>query len=145
MSELTYLVDLTPAECAALLASSVLGRVGVVVNGRPEIFPVCHVYDLDTQTVVFPTNSRTKLDAALDWPFVAFEVDGISDDGRSGWSVSVVGHAETIDDPDEIARLSGDRHVVWSAGDTPEWLRIVPSKVSGRRISVPAPLVITLT
>ena len=112
---LTYVIEIPPDECARLLASSSLGRLGVVVAGRPEIFPVNHVYDRASGCIVFPTNDRTKLHAALDWPWVAFEVDGVDDGGASGWSVLVVGRAEEITDPEEIARLTGQRDVLWRA------------------------------
>ena len=109
MSVMTVLVDIDPLECADLLAASTFGRLGVIVEGRPEIFPVNHVYDRQTGCVAFPTNARTKLHAALDWPWVAFEVDGVQPDGRGGWSVLVVGSAEVITDPEDIARLAADR------------------------------------
>jgi hypothetical protein len=134
MTALTYLVDIGPDGCADLLASSTLGRLGVFVDGRPEIFPVNHVYDRPSDAVVFPTNSRTKLRAALNWPWVAFEVDGVDSDDGSGWSVLVVGRAEEITDPDVIARVSSQRHIPWAAGEFARWIRIVPTKVTGRRI-----------
>ena len=134
MSVTTFLVDIDPDSCADLLASSTLGRLGVIVDGRPEIFPVNHVYDRQSGCVVFPTNARTKLRAALDWPWVAFEVDGIEPDGGGGWSVLVVGRAEDITELGEVPRIAQERHVLWRAGDTVRWIRIVPSKVTGRRI-----------
>jgi nitroimidazol reductase NimA-like FMN-containing flavoprotein (pyridoxamine 5'-phosphate oxidase superfamily) len=134
MSVMTYLVDIDPDSCADLLASSTLGRLGVIVDGRPEIFPVNHVYDRQTGCVAFPSNVRTKLHAALDWPWVAFEVDGLHTDGGGGWSVLVVGRAETITDPKEVARLAQERHVLWRADDAVTWIRIVPAKMTGRRI-----------
>jgi uncharacterized protein len=130
----TYVVDMHPNDCAQLLASSSLGRLGVIVAGRPEIFPVNHVYDHDKGCVAFPTNDGTKLRAALDWPWVAYEVDGVAADGEAGWSVLVVGRAEEITDEAEIARLEGRRRVTWRAGAGVTWLRIVPAKMSGRRI-----------
>jgi hypothetical protein len=40
-----------------------------------------------------------------------------------------------VTDPEEIARVSARRHVLWRSGETVRWVRIVPSKVTGRRIS----------
>lgn len=139
MTVQTWLINIAPEDCADLLATSALGRLGVVVDGRPEIFPVNHVYDRASGCVVFPTNARTKLHSALNWPWVAYEVDGVEPDGDSGWSVMVVGRAEEITDPDEIARAARDRHVLWRPGDTAHWVRIVPSKVTGRRIRAVVP------
>jgi nitroimidazol reductase NimA-like FMN-containing flavoprotein (pyridoxamine 5'-phosphate oxidase superfamily) len=134
MSATTYLIDIPAEECASLLAGATLGRLGVVVDGRPEIYPVNHVYDHERGCVAFPTNPRTKLHAALTWPSVAFEVDGIRPDGGGGWSVLVVGHAEEISDAEEIDRLAAQRTVLWRAGATVHWVRIVPTSVTGRRI-----------
>jgi nitroimidazol reductase NimA-like FMN-containing flavoprotein (pyridoxamine 5'-phosphate oxidase superfamily) len=131
---LTYVIEMSQECCADLLATTAVGRLGVIVNGHPEIFPVNHVYDRDHGTVAFPTNVGTKLRAALDWPSVAFEVDGLSRDGEEGWSVLVVGRAEEVSDPDEVARLAGERKVTWGGADGVTWLRIVPAKVTGRTI-----------
>jgi nitroimidazol reductase NimA-like FMN-containing flavoprotein (pyridoxamine 5'-phosphate oxidase superfamily) len=131
----TWLADMTHEECLARLASTPLGRLGVVVGARPEIFPVNHVLDPETGNVMFPSNSRTKLAAALEWPWVAFEVDGIDADGGYGWSVMVVGHAELVEDPFVISRAVELRYVVWAIGPHSHWVQIVPSKITGRRIS----------
>lgn len=135
MTARTWLIDISPEQCAELLASSTLGRLGVVVDGRPEIFPVNHVYDRERGCVAFPTNTRTKLHGALDWPFVAYEIDGVEPEGEGAWSVLVVGRAEEITNLDEIARLAAQRHVMWRSGGQALWLRVVPDQVTGRRIS----------
>lgn len=137
MTIATWITDISEAECEQLLAESSLGRLGVVVDGRPEIFPVNHVFDPESHCVAFPTNAKTKLHAALNWPFVAFEIDAMDPSDPSGWSVLVVGHAEEITGEDEIARLSVQRRAVWRAGDRLHWIRIVAAKVSGRRILGP--------
>ncbi|HVM54135.1 MAG TPA: pyridoxamine 5'-phosphate oxidase family protein [Acidimicrobiales bacterium] len=133
MTTQTWLLSISAEECADLLATSELGRIAVILDGRPEIFPVNHVYDRESGTVAFPTNARTKLHGAIDWPFVAYEIDGVEADG--GWSVALVGRAEQVTDPALIARLSRERHVLWHPGEPVCWIRIVPSKVTGRRIS----------
>lgn len=135
MEARTWLIDIAEAECAQLLSSTTLGRFAVVVDGRPEIFPVNHVYDRDSGCVAFPTNARTKLHGALAWPWVAYEVDGVTPDGASGWSVLVVGRAEEVTDPDDIDRLAQQRQALWRSSSTTHWLRIVASKVTGRRIT----------
>jgi nitroimidazol reductase NimA-like FMN-containing flavoprotein (pyridoxamine 5'-phosphate oxidase superfamily) len=135
----TWVVHLSRDECLDLLAASTLGRLGVIVKGRPEIFPINHVYDAGSGTVVFPTRRGTKLEAALDWPTVAFEIDGVSPDGESGWSVLVVGHAEEVTDPDQTAAVAAARTARWAAGTSTRWLRIVPSSITGRRISAADP------
>lgn len=135
----TWLQELTEDECVALVDAAILGRIGVFVDGRPEIFPVNHVFDAVTGSVAFPSNTRTKLWGALHWPWTSFEVDGVDADGSSGWSVLVVGRAEEIGDVDEIRRLAARRRVLWAVGPTTRWLRIVPARISGRRISAVRP------
>jgi nitroimidazol reductase NimA-like FMN-containing flavoprotein (pyridoxamine 5'-phosphate oxidase superfamily) len=130
----TYIIDVDAEECADLLGAATIGRLGVVVDGHPEIYPVNHVYDRESGCVMFPTNARTKLHAALNGTAVAFEVDGISPDCDRGWSVLLVGHAEEITDPDTIAQAAQLRTVLWRSDDHVHWIRIVPSKVTGRRI-----------
>lgn len=128
------LVDLDADQCADLLASAPLGRLAVIVDGRPEIFPVNHVFDRDSGCILFPSNAGTKVHAALSTLWVAFEADGVSDDGSRGWSVLMVGHAETADQPEAPGTVLSDRDRLWRAGSAECWIRIVPSKVTGRRI-----------
>jgi nitroimidazol reductase NimA-like FMN-containing flavoprotein (pyridoxamine 5'-phosphate oxidase superfamily) len=130
----TLLVSIGPKRCAELLATAQLGRLGVIVEGRPEIFPVNHVYDRESGAITFPVHEGTKMSGALEWPWVAFEVDGIDTETNTGWSVAVVGAAEEVVDEDTLARLSGERRVLWGEGAGARWLRIVPSKVTGREI-----------
>ena len=130
----TWLDQLPTAECVSLLEDALIGRVGVFVDGRPEIFPVNHVFDEATGTIVFPSNVGTKLWGALHWPWTSFEVDGIDFDGRSGWSVLVVGRAEEITDPEVVRRVLLHRRVLWAVGPETHWVRIVPARISGRRI-----------
>lgn len=134
MTVQTFLIGISPEECADLLAATTLGRLGVIIDGRPEIFPINHVYDRESGSIVYPTRAGTKLHGALDWPWVAFEVDGTEPEDAGGWSVAVVGAAEEITDPEEIARFTRQRHVLWAAGRAAHWIRIVPTKVTGRRI-----------
>jgi nitroimidazol reductase NimA-like FMN-containing flavoprotein (pyridoxamine 5'-phosphate oxidase superfamily) len=134
MSPQTWLLYLTDEGCARLLATSTMGRLAVIVDGHPEIFPVNHVLDDLSGCVVFPTTAGTKLHAALDWPSVAFEVDGVEAAGAEGWSVLVIGRAEEITDAGEMAGVAARREVLWAAGEAARWIRIVPTKVTGRRI-----------
>jgi len=130
----TLLVDIDPRTCMELIESAPVGRLAVIVEGHPEIYPVSHVLDRSTGAVAFPTRAGTKLHAALTWPTVAFEVDGIEPDGAAGWSVLVLGHAELVDEAD-VAELAAARAARWTTGIGARWVRIVPSTISGRRIT----------
>lgn len=123
---------LEEAECWDRLASKQVGRLAVVVGGRPLIFPVN--YTVAAKQVVVHTNPGTKLEAALRGP-VAFEADEIHEDQRWGWSVVVQGESEEITDYDEsavraLALLPLDPY----AGEKSRVMRIVPSHVSGREV-----------
>jgi len=134
----TWLVELPRERCQALLGTSELGRLGVVSDGRPEVYPICHVY-LDG-VIAFPTNVGTKMHSALTWPFVAFEVDGIDEDGLTGWSVMVRGKAEEVEDPLAIERYAAARQVPWRTTPSLRWVRIIPMEISGRQIFAVRPL-----
>ena len=130
----TWLEDIPADECADLLESSWLGRFGVIVDGHPEIFPVNHVYERTTGSVLFPTTPGTKLRNALDSASVAFEADGVLPDGLVGWSVLMIGPAEEVTDREIIATATSLRRAIWAQSERSRWLRIRPLKVTGRRI-----------
>ena len=72
---------LSTKECWELLRDSVVGRLAVTVDGRPDIFPVNPV--VDHGSIVFRTSAGTKL-AATKGHEVAFEVDGYDVGDREG-------------------------------------------------------------
>ncbi len=131
----TWMQHLTPAECWALLAEAPIGRVGVLVDSAPEIYPVN--YAVDGETVVFRTDPGTKLRALDRSPSVCFEVDGVDLDERAGWSVLVKGRATTLTMPADLATAAELPLRFWGAGDKFHWIRIVPVEVTGRRIVRP--------
>jgi nitroimidazol reductase NimA-like FMN-containing flavoprotein (pyridoxamine 5'-phosphate oxidase superfamily) len=120
-------------ECLRLLAAHDVGRLAVVDAGRPVIFPVNYV--LDGETVVFRTDSGTKLEASRRAP-VAFEIDELDPDRHEGWSVVVLGYAEEISvfDPPRVRRLQWLPLHPWAGGEKAHWVRIVPVTISGRQI-----------
>ena len=122
-----WVEHLPPGECWRLLASSPVGRVGVLVDSAPEIYPVNHV--AVGETIVFRTDPGAKLRGLVRSPAVCFEVDAVDLVARTGWSVLVKGRAEEIDAPSEGGGVD-----VWTLGDKAYWVRIVPAEVTGRRI-----------
>ena len=117
-----------------LLADEHVGRLAVVVGGRPEIFPINYV--LDGDAVVFRTSSGTKL-AGTTQGEVAFEVDMTHGPSGSGWSVVVHGVAQEVTDldrPDLRERLHSLPLGVWAGGDRPHLMRIAPTEITGRRV-----------
>lgn len=127
------LEELTRSECFGLLAGGNLGRVAVVDDLGPVIFPVNFV--LDRHTVVFRTEPGTKLDAAGRGSRVCFEADGTDVAGRTGWSVIVRGEITEVTDPAELARLRALPLRVQAPGIRDRYLRILPALLTGRRIA----------
>jgi len=122
---------LDPDECLRLVRSSALGRLAVVVDGVPLVFPVN--FALDDTTVVVRTDEGTKLFGALHG-LVGFECDAIERLSHTGWSVIITGHAEQIREPADVARLDRLPLGPWCPGPKPVWMRIRPQTITGRRI-----------
>jgi len=127
--------ELTKSECFELLAGERLGRVAVVDDRGPVVFPVNFV--LDRHMVVFRTDEGTKLDAACRGSQVAFEIDGTDVAARSGWSVLVRGEAIEVIDQAELARLRKLPLDPWAPGPKAHHVRILPAVLTGRRIWAP--------
>ncbi len=124
--------ELTRSECFELLANEHLGRVAVVDDLGPVVFPVNFV--LDRHTVVFRTEAGTKLHAARRGSRVCFEVDGTDAAARTGWSVIVRGEVIEVTDRAELARLRELPLQVWAPGARNRYVRILPAALTGRRI-----------
>jgi hypothetical protein len=127
----TGLEELDRDECYRLLADAPLGRLAVIVGGGPLVFPVN--FTLDGDAVVLRTDSGTKLHGARNGP-VAFECDGIDLEYHTGWSVLLLGDAEEVSSPTDIARLERLPLGPWCAGPKPIWLRVRARSIAGRRI-----------
>jgi uncharacterized protein len=117
--------------CVGFLRRSSLGRIAVVADGRPLIFPVN--FTLDGEAIVFRTDGGTKLHAARD-SHVAFECDGVDSVYHTGWSVLATGIAEEVVNDAEIARLGRLPLGPWCPGPKATWVRIRPTMLTGRRI-----------
>jgi nitroimidazol reductase NimA-like FMN-containing flavoprotein (pyridoxamine 5'-phosphate oxidase superfamily) len=126
---------LTRAECLSLLRANSFGRVALVVDGRPLVFPVN--YGMEGDIVVFRTGAGTKLRWA---PMrrVAFEVDEIDRDRGLAWSVLVQGVAQ------DVARAAGGRGRALRSvtvepaapGQRDHRLAIDTREISGRRFAL---------
>lgn len=138
IDERTGLEILGRAECLELLAAHEIGRLAVVVAGRPLIFPI-H-YALDHDSVVFRTDEGLKLFALLHQAEVAFEIDGVDEANGLAWSVIVVGTSATVVNPAEVDELARAHQLgVWTPTAKPVWVRIRTGAVSGRRTAPPSP------
>ena len=127
--------ELTRSECFALLAAGQLGRLAVVDDHGPVVFPVNYV--LDRHTVVFRTEEGTKLHAACRGSRACFEVDGADAAARTGWSVVVRGEVTEVTDRAELARLRELPLQAWAAGERNRYVRMLPAILTGRLIAAP--------
>jgi nitroimidazol reductase NimA-like FMN-containing flavoprotein (pyridoxamine 5'-phosphate oxidase superfamily) len=125
--------ELTKSECFELLANEHLGRVAVVDDRGPVVFPVNFV--LDRHTVVFRTEEGTKLHAASRGSRVCFEVDRADAAAQTGWSVIVRGEVIEVTDRAELARLRELPLHTWVPGARDRYVRILPAVLTGRRIA----------
>jgi nitroimidazol reductase NimA-like FMN-containing flavoprotein (pyridoxamine 5'-phosphate oxidase superfamily) len=131
----TWLEVLTPAQSWELAGSAQIGRVAVLVDGRPEIYPVNFV--VDDGSVVFRTDPGSKLRGLLMQPDTSFEVDGFDHGGPNGWSVLVKGRAEEVKGGPEAAHLATLPLHHWAHGEKSHWIRIKPGEITGRRLYRP--------
>jgi uncharacterized protein len=120
-------------QCLRLLAGAEIGRLAVIAGNTPAIFPVN--YALDGETIVFRTDPGTKL-AHGPQARASFEVDSIDPARRTGWSVVAAGRLDEVTHYDaatfdRVRRLAIEP---WAGGDKVHWMRLVPDRVTGRRI-----------
>jgi uncharacterized protein len=131
----TGLAIIEREECFELLAGEEVGRLAVIVDGRPEIFPVNYVVHDDG--VIFRTDHGTKLAGAIRGP-VCFEVDHLDHHTRSAWSVILHGrahHITSFDSPQSRDRTTRLAPRPWTATPKVHLVRVVPTTVTGRWIN----------
>ena len=123
------------AECELLLASKVFGRLAVLVDGRPNLVPVSYASPGGGLIVFRAALGTVLMEASL--RDVAFEIDDIDPATCTGWSVEVKGRGRDITDAldDASVRLRQLRITAWAPGARPEWFKIDPDEVTGRRLS----------
>jgi nitroimidazol reductase NimA-like FMN-containing flavoprotein (pyridoxamine 5'-phosphate oxidase superfamily) len=114
------------------LREAVVGRLAVVIDDAPDIFPINYV--VDRGSVVFRTADGTKLAGSVGHS-VAFEVDGYDADTGEAWSVVIKGTATEIGQVDEVLDALNLPLVMWHPSAKPRIIRIVPETISGRRFA----------
>jgi len=124
-------------ECLRLIEPGGIGRIAYVGRFGPAVLPVN--YRLQGGAIVFRTAENGPLDEDLrtgiaDADYrVAFEIDEIDLPARRGWSVLVQGPAHHVGEAElDAARDAGVEP--WAPGDRELFVRIVPSRITGRRV-----------
>jgi len=130
--------ELDEAESLGLISAGGIGRIAYLSRFGPAVLPVNYKwYD---GAVVFRTARHSALDEDLQTGIaggdylVAFEIDSIDEPGRQGWSVLIQGPAHHIESEEARARAKEAGVEPWAPGDRELFLRIVPHRVTGRRI-----------
>jgi uncharacterized protein len=125
------LMALPRRECVALLSGKQVGRAVFTERAMPAVVPVTFaVYD---DAIVMCTAADTRLASAASRGVLAFQVDDIDQDTRSGWSVVVVGVAELVTDHVEQATIRSLLEP-WAPGRNEVFIRLPLKVVTGRRI-----------
>ena len=126
------LEQLSEEECLGLLAHYSVGRIAVVIDGQPQIFPVN--YSTNGRIIAFRTGAGSIIAHAPESK-VAFEIDGHDTSAGTGWSVMVQGVAsdatDSFDDVSWAAR--GSSPLPLAPGAKPFWVAVEPHTITGRR------------
>ena len=123
---------LSPAECFDLLEPGGIGRVGFTAADGMMMLPVN--FAVTAKTIIFRTAPDTLLALHASGQ-VSFEADCLNEALRTGWSVLVQGRARKVTGEREIEQLQNRTHLEpWAAGARDVYIRITPTRISGRRI-----------
>jgi nitroimidazol reductase NimA-like FMN-containing flavoprotein (pyridoxamine 5'-phosphate oxidase superfamily) len=126
------LQTLSPAECFDLLEPGGIGRVGFASAAGIMMLPVN--FAVTGKAIIFRTAPDTLLAMHADGQ-LSFEVDRLDHALHAGWSVLLHGRARTVTDEREVKRLEDRTHLEpWAAGARDVYVRITPTRVSGRCI-----------
>jgi nitroimidazol reductase NimA-like FMN-containing flavoprotein (pyridoxamine 5'-phosphate oxidase superfamily) len=128
--------EISPHECEDLLRSGVIGRVALSTPDGPLIIPVN--YTVVDDTIVIRTSAYSALATYGRDAMLAFEVDHLDQERRSGWSVVARGRAWGETDADELARIRAKTSPrPWAGGSRNIYLRIRWGELSGRALVEP--------
>jgi len=130
--------ELDEDESLRLISAGGIGRIAYQSRFGPAVLPVNYKwYD---GAVVFRTARHSALDEDLQTGIaggdylVAFEIDDYDTAGRQGWSVMLQGPAHHVESEEARERAKQAGVEPWAPGDRELFLRIVPHRVTGRRI-----------
>jgi len=126
------ITKLTAAECRQLIAPGGVGRIAFGTASGPIVLPVN--FALVAGTIVIRTAEGSMIEGHAD-DRVAFEVDHLDEALGQGWSVLVRGTAHRVAHPAELHHVRRDTAIwPWPGGERDVYVRIIPDRVTGRRI-----------
>ena len=130
--------ELDEAESLRLIAPGGIGRIAYGSRFGPAVLPVN--YKWHDGAIVFRTARHSALDEDLQTGIaggeymVAFEIDELDFAGRRGWSVLIQGPAHHVEGEAERQAATAAGVEPWAGGERELFLRIVPHRITGRRI-----------
>ncbi len=107
-----------------------MGRIVYSKNALPAVEPVR--FTLDDGLVFAAVSSDSVLPAAVHQSIVAFQADQFGE-GPEHWAVTVVGHAQALSDPADIAKLRTMGLTSWTPSGRDQFLHVRPGVVTGQR------------
>jgi transcriptional regulator with XRE-family HTH domain len=123
---------LAPVECYRLLGPRGIGRIAFKSASGLMVVPVN--YAVKDATIVIRTGAGSLIGAHGDGP-ASFQADHFDLELGQGWSVLVCGEAHRVLQPGELRNLTDDCDLrPWPAGVHDLFIRIVPGRITGRRI-----------
>ncbi len=125
---------MTTEECWERLGAASVARLAIAIAGKPDIFPINFV--VDGASIVFRTGAGTKFAASALLHDVALEIDGYEPQQHTAWSVVVKGRAHEVERMDEVFAAEDLPLFPWVATPKPNFVRITPTEVTGRRFHV---------
>ena len=131
----SVLARLDRSSCLAMLGTRPFGRLVFTHRALPDVLPVN--YRLDGESVLIRLVSGSTAAAAARDSVVAFEVDDIDISSRSGWSITVVGHAHEITESGELGRARSLGLVSWAGDDRDHFVSVAVERVTGRWLHHP--------
>lgn len=135
MSDADGLEVLDRDTCLELARTAGVGRMAWAEADSPvQVLPVNFAFDDD---VIVRTGFGTLLEAIRAGRRLTFQVDGLEQAVRGGWTVLIIGTAEVVEPGHEAERLS--RLVrPWAPGPRSVVVRLRAEETSGRRVVPPA-------
>jgi len=130
--------ELDEAECLRLISPGGVGRIAYTGRYGLTVLPVN--YRMHEGTVVFRTahDSATEQDLRTGIEHaeykVAFEIDDFDPAVREGWSVLIQGAAHHVDSDEERSSVRQAGVQSWAPGERDRFMRILPDRLTGRRI-----------
>lgn len=130
--------ELDEDTCLQLISPGGIGRIAYTGRFGLAVLPVN--YALRGGAIVFRTAEHGPLDEDLRTGIdgaeykVAFEIDDIDIANRQGWSVLIQGPAHHLTEAERDAALQAGIQPL-APGEREIFVRIVPSRITGRRIS----------